>query len=294
MSGRFGRVLTAMVTPFREDLSIDLDEAQRLAKHLVDAGSDGLVVAGSTGEAATMSNDERVSLFRAVKDAVGNEATVVCSTGTHATAISVELTQEAAKVGADGVLVVTPYYNKPPQDALLDHFRTVADASDLPVMLYDIPGRTALKIEVDTLLRAAEHPRIMAVKEAAGDLSALARFCAEKPDDFEIYSGNDDWTLTLESLGAVGVVSVAAHIVGSRIGEQIAAFERGDVAEARRIQLELIPLIRAVFTVTNPIPVKGAMELLGFGVGPPRPPLRRMHPEEKERVRQALEQIGAL
>ncbi|HVE92091.1 MAG TPA: 4-hydroxy-tetrahydrodipicolinate synthase [Actinomycetota bacterium] len=291
---RFGRVVTAMVTPFRDDLSLNVDEAQRLARHLVDSGSDGLVVAGSTGEGPTLTHEEKVTLFRAVADAVSGDAKVICGTGTYSTADTVELTVQAAKTGADGVLVVTPYYNKPPQHALLEHFRTVADASDLPVMLYDIPGRTALKIEVETLLKAAEHPRIQAVKQATDDLTSLARLMAAVPDGFELYSGQDDWTLALQAWGACGVVSVASHVVARKIGEQLDAFDRGDVESARRAQASYVPLVQALFCTTNPIPVKAAMNLLGFKAGPPRPPLGEARPEEVAQVRSALQAAGAL
>jgi 4-hydroxy-tetrahydrodipicolinate synthase len=294
MSGRFGRVVTAMVTPFRDDLSLDIDEAQRLARHLVDHGSDGIVVCGSTGEGATVTDEEKTVLFRAVKDAVGTDAAVIAGTGTYSTAHSVHLTREAEKAGADGVLVVTPYYNKPPQRALLEHFRAVADASRLPVMLYDIPVRTALKIEVDTLLRAAEHPNIVALKDAGANLSASTKFAAGKPEDFEIYSGNDDETLGLLAIGAVGVVSVAAHVVGERMQEVFAAFENGDVATARAVHLSLVPFMSTLFIDSNPIIVKAAMRALGFKVGRPRPPLEPATPEQEEVIRKALQAVGAL
>lgn len=294
MGARFGRVVTAMVTPFSDDGSVDLDEAQRVVRHLVDHGTEGIVVSGSTGEGAVLADREKADLFRAVVDAASGDAKVVAGTGTYDTHHSIELTREAEKAGVNGVLVVTPYYNKPPQDALLAHFRAVADASRLPVMLYDIPGRTATKIATDTMLRAAEHQNIVAVKQASSDFSATADFAAAKPDDFEIYSGNDDETLYLQALGAVGVVSVASHVAGERIRDQFDALERGDVGEARRIQLELLPVIRALFCASNPIPVKAAMGMLGFSVGPPRPPLRAATPEEQARVRAALEAADLL
>ena len=294
MSARFGRVVTAMVTPFRtDDLSLDVDEAQRVARHLVDLGCDGIVVAGSTGESPTLTEAEKDLLFRAVREAVP-DAKVICGTGTYSTQHSIELTHMAAKAGADGVLVVTPYYNKPPQDALLAHFRAVADSSEVPVMVYDVPARTATKIEVDTLLAAAEHPQIAAVKEASGDFSSVARYAGRLPDGFELYSGNDNETLALQAWGAVGVVSVAGHVVADRIGAQFDAFERGDVAEARRICTSYLPLFDALFATSNPIGVKAAMEMLGFKVGPARPPLGPASPELRDRIRRELEGIGAL
>jgi 4-hydroxy-tetrahydrodipicolinate synthase len=290
---RFGRVITAMVTPFREDGSLDVEEAQRLARHLIGHGSEGLVVTGSTGESATLHDDEKVTLYRAIKDAVGTQVSVIAGTGTYSTEHSVELTRQAEKAGADGVLAVTPYYNRPPQDALLDHFRTIADASNLPVMLYDIPVRTALKIELETLLRAAEHPNIVAVKDACNDISFTTLFAARKPDDFEIYSGNDDQTLAYQVLGAVGVVSVIAHVMGDLILEQFEAFERGDTSRAREIQL-LQRRVHAALLTSNPIPIKAAMNMLGFKVGSPRPPLRPANADEAEAVRKALSELGVL
>lgn len=296
MSARFGRVITAMVTPFRDDLSPDLDEAQRLARWLADHGTDGIVVAGSTGEAATMTHAEKTELFRAVKDAVDGNATVIAGAGTYSTAESVDLAREAEKAGVDGLLVVTPYYVKPPQRALLEHFRAVASSCDLPVMLYDVPGRTALKIGVPTLLEAAEHPNIVALKDAAADFSSTMAFVASKPDDFELYSGNDDHTLAYQALGAVGTVSVLSNIgaAGLKLQEQFAAFESGDVARARAVQCELMPLYAAVMSTTNPIGIKAAVTMLGFRAGRPRPPLAEATPSEQEEIRRQLESLGAL
>lgn len=290
---RFGRVLTAMVTPFREDFTLDLDEAQRLARHLVGNGSDGLVVAGSTGESATLTHHEKVELFRAVKDAVGAGATVIAGTGTYSTADSVDLTREAEKAGADGVLVVTPYYNRPPQRGLLDHFRAVADASNLPVIVYDIPFRTGLKIDVDTLVRAAEHPNIVGVKDATNDFASATRLMARVPEGFALYSGNDDQTLAYQALGAVGVISVVSHVMGRRLQEQFAAFEAGDLATARAVQFEEARVHDAL-CAGNPIPIKAAVNMIGFRAGPPRPPLAPATDEEQAKVRKALETLGAL
>jgi 4-hydroxy-tetrahydrodipicolinate synthase len=290
---RFGRVITAMVTPFHEDGSLDVDEAQKLARHLVDHGSEGLVVVGSTGESATTTDDEKITLFRAVKDAVGTDAKVIAGTGTYSTEHSVHLTREAEKAGADGALVVTPYYNRPPQDALLNHFRLVADSSNLPIMIYDIPARTTIKVETDTMLRAAEHPNIVAVKDATNDISSVILLAAQKPDDFEIYSGNDDQTLAYQAVGGVGVVSVIAHVMGDLIKEQFDAYEAGNIARAREIQL-LQRRVHAALLTSNPIPIKAAMGILGFNVGAPRPPLRPANADELEKIREALGIIGAL
>ena len=290
---RFGRVITAMVTPFREDGGLDLDEAQKLAAHLVAHGSEGLVVAGSTGEASVLTDAEQVDLFRAVKDAVGSSATVIAGTGTNWTSHSVDLTREAEKAGADAALVVTPYYNRPPQDALLNHFRIVADSSNLPVIIYDVPSRTVTKIEVDTVLRVAEHPNIVAIKDAGKDIATSTLLAAQKPDDFEIYSGDDDLTLAFLAIGAVGVISVQAHVMGDLLLEQAKAFESGDIARACEIQYIQRRTGNALLTA-NPIPIKAAVQMLGFNVGAPRPPLRPANSDELEKIREALGIIGAL
>jgi 4-hydroxy-tetrahydrodipicolinate synthase len=290
---RFGRVITAMVTPFRADGSLDVEEAQRLARHLVDHGSEGLLVSGSTGESATTTDDEKVLLFRAVKDAIGGDAQIIAGTGTYSTDHSIHLTREAEKAGVDAAFAVTPYYNRPPQDGLLEHFRAIAESSNLPVMLYDIPYRTTVKIEVDTMLRAAEHPNIVAVKDATNDLSQATRLAALKPDDFEIYSGNDDQTLAYQAIGAVGVVSVAAHVMGELLLEQFHAFESGNLARAREIQF-LERGVHEVFLGQNPISIKAAMNMLGFNVGAPRLPLRAANADEEVKIREALSDIGAL
>jgi 4-hydroxy-tetrahydrodipicolinate synthase len=290
---RFGRVITAMVTPFREDGSLDYDIAQKLARHLIDHGSEGLVVAGSTGEASVLTDEEQVQLFREVKDAVGTDAVVIAGTGTNWTEHSIQLTREAEKAGADAALVVTPYYNKPPQDALLNHFRIVADSSNLPVMLYDIPGRTVTKIEVDTVLRAAEHPNIVALKDAGNDIATSTLLAAQKPDDFEIYSGDDGLTLAFLAIGAVGVISVQSHVMGDLLLEQAKAFESGDFKRAQEIQYMQRTTADALLT-GNPIPIKAAVNMIGISVGAPRPPLRAATADEETKVREALATLGAL
>ncbi|MEX0875580.1 MAG: 4-hydroxy-tetrahydrodipicolinate synthase [Actinomycetota bacterium] len=290
---RFGRVITAMVTPFREDGSMDIDEAGKLARHLVDHGSEGLVVAGSTGEASTLTDPEQVTLFRAVKDAVGSDASVIAGTGTNWTEHSIELTREAEKAGADAALVVTPYYNRPPQDALLNHFRTVADSSNLPILLYDIPSRTATKIEVETILRAAEHPNIVGLKDAGNDISTSTLLAAQLPEGFEIYSGDDGLTLAFQAIGGVGVISVMSHVMGDLLKEQFDAFESGNIDRARAIQF-MQRRANAVLLASNPISIKAALNMIGFKVGAPRPPLRAASADEETRIREALATLGAL
>ena len=294
MAGRFGSVVTAMVTPFRGDHAVDLDGARELASWLVDNGSDAVVVAGSTGESPTLSSKEKSDLFRAVGEAIRGRGKLICGTGTYSTAESLELTQAAEDAGADGLLVVTPYYNKPPQRGLVAHFERIADATELPMILYNIPGRTATRIEHETLLRLAERPNIVAVKDSTGDFQAITKLVAESPEGFEVYSGDDWATFGYLCLGAVGVVSVAAHLVGPQIRQMIELIETGDVPAARKIHESLSPLFNAFFVTSNPIPLKAALEMVGRPCGDPRLPLVPATAEEKDRVRRALEDAGLL
>jgi 4-hydroxy-tetrahydrodipicolinate synthase len=294
MGGRFGRVITAMVTPFTEELSLDVDRAQDVARWLVDRGSDGLVVAGSTGEAATLTDDEKVTLWRAVAEAVQGRASVIAGSGTYDTAHSIHLTEEAEKAGVDGILAVTPYYNKPPQRGLVEHFSRIAGVTGLPVLLYNIPGRTALRIEHDTLLRLAEVENIVGVKDSTADFDAISRLISEAPTGFEVYSGDDWATFGYCCLGAVGVISVASHVVGDRMNRMVELVEQGDLGSARKIHEELLPIYRALFIVSNPIPVKAAMGLAGQPVGAPRLPLVPATEDEIGRVKAAMEEVGAL
>ncbi|MBI3648527.1 MAG: 4-hydroxy-tetrahydrodipicolinate synthase [Actinobacteria bacterium] len=294
MAGRFGSVVTAMVTPFREDHAVDHDRAQELASYLIEHGSDAIVVAGSTGESPTLTHKEKADLFRAVGEAIRGRGQLLCGTGTYSTAETLELTQAAEDAGADGLLVVTPYYNKPPQRGLIAHFERIADATDLPIIAYNIPGRTATRIEHDTLLKLAQKPNIVAVKDSTGDFQGISRLIAEAPPGFEVYSGDDWATFGYVCLGAVGVVSVAAHLVGPQIRQMIELIETGDVAAARKIHESLSPLFNALFVTSNPIPLKAALEMVGRSAGEPRLPLVPVTSEERERVRKALEDAGLL
>src|SRR6266487_4223918 len=291
---RFGSVITAMVTPFREDHAVDYDGAQELATYLLDHGSDAIVVAGSTGESPTLTRKERAELYRAVGEAVHGRGNMICGTGTYSTAETLELTQDAEDAGADGILVVTPYYNKPPQRGLIAHFEHVADATELPIIAYNIPGRTATRIEHDTLLRLAERPNIVAVKDSTGDFQGISRLIAEAPDGFEVYSGDDWATFGYLCLGAVGVVSVASHLVGPQIRQMIELIETGDVPAARKIHETLSPLFNALFVTSNPIPLKAALQMVGRSCGEPRLPLVPATSDERDRVRKALEDAGLL
>jgi 4-hydroxy-tetrahydrodipicolinate synthase len=292
MPGTFGSVVTAMVTPFREDFSLDPGRAEALADWLVDTGSNSLVVAGSTGESATLSDQEKLKLFEVLKKAVGGRARVIAGTGTYDTAHSIHLTKEAERAGADAVLVVTPYYNKPPQRGLVEHFTRIAQATSLPVIVYNIPGRTGLRIEHDTLLQLAEVENIVAVKDSTGDFEGLSRLLGSVPDGFDVYCGDDWAAFGYSCLGAAGVISVASHLAGDRISQMLESVEAGDLGGARKIHYELFPLFQALFVTSNPIPLKAAMSLIGQPVGPPRLPLVPATDEETNKVRKALEDAG--
>ena len=290
----FGRILTAMVTPFHDDLSVNYQAAASLAKHLVANGNDGLVVAGSTGEAATLSKEEKLKLFATVLDAVGDKATVIVGTGSNDTRASISLTQDAEKLGVHGSLVVGPYYNKPPQEGYYQHFKAIADNTGLPLIVYNVPGRTASNILPATIARLAQIKNIVAVKESSGNLDQVSEIVRSVPKDFMVYSGDDSLTLPILSVGGVGVVSVAGHIVAKRMQNMISAFFAGDVATARDIHLELLPFFKVIFITTNPIPVKTAVNIAGLGAGPLRQPLIAATAAETEQIKKVMQEIGAL
>jgi 4-hydroxy-tetrahydrodipicolinate synthase len=269
----FGRVLTAMVTPFDTDGNVNYAEAEKLAAHLVAHGSDGIVVCGTTGESPTLSWDEEYQLFQVVQQAVKGQAKVIAGTGSNSTQEAIEATQNAAKLGLDGSLQVVPYYNKPPQAGLYEHFRAIAQACDLPMMLYNIPGRTGQTMEPETVARLAEFDNIVAIKEATGNLDIASQIRALTPSNFAIYSGDDSLTLPILSVGGCGVVSVASHLVGDRIQAMIRAFNDGQTKTATEIHIQLLPLFKGLFCTTNPIPIKAALKLQGWQVGGFRPPL---------------------
>jgi 4-hydroxy-tetrahydrodipicolinate synthase len=296
---RFGEVVTAMVTPFDADGALDVKAARALAAHLVDHGSEGLVVSGTTGEAPALTHAEKLALFENIVEEVGDRASVVAGTGTYDTAESISLTRAAADLGVDACLIVTPYYSRPPQNALRAHFEAVADASSVPLVLYDIPGRTGRRIERATMVSLARHERIVAVKDAVGDPSETARLRAgldaEGLAGFEIYSGDDVLVLPQVAAGAVGVVSVCSHLVGERLKAMFEAWNRGDAVGARRIYVDLVPLFATIMTVTtSPIPVKAALGMLGIEVGNPRLPLVGPTRDEARSIREALERSGIL
>ena len=294
MTTPFGPVLTAMITPFGPDGAIDHGTVWELANHLIDTGSDGIVVGGTTGEAPTLSEDEKVALFRAVVDAVGSRATVVAGSGTYDTAESVHLTKRAAEAGVHGVMAVTPYYSRPSQQGLFEHFTAVAEASEVPVLVYNIPSRTGRLIEVDTLARLSAHPRIVAVKDAVGDLAFTTRTRLACADDFAIYSGDDILTLPIMAVGGIGIVSVASHLAGEQVKAMVDAATAGDWTEARRYHLGLAPLFSALFLEQNPMGVKASLDALWRPVGRPRLPLVAASVETVSAVKEALAAARAL
>ncbi|MFE6596056.1 4-hydroxy-tetrahydrodipicolinate synthase [Streptomyces sp. NPDC057781] len=279
----FGRVLTAMVTPFAADGALDHDGAQRLAAHLVDAGNDGLIINGTTGESPTTSDAEKTDLVRAVLEAVGDRAHVVAGVGTNNTQHSIELARAAERVGAHGLLLVTPYYNKPPQEGLYQHFTAIADAAELPVMLYDIPGRSGVPINTETLVRLAEHPRIVANKDAKGDLGRASWAIARS--GLAWYSGDDMLNLPLLSVGAVGFVSVVGHVVTPELRAMVDAHVAGDVQKALEIHQKLLPVFTGMFRTQGVMTTKAALALLGLPAGPLRAPMVGLTPDETEQLK---------
>jgi len=286
-----GRVLTAIVTPFRDDGAVDFDAFQELARHLVDNGSDGLVVAGTTGESPTLSDGERLDLIRAAIESVGDRATVVAGTGTYSTAHSIHLTEEAHELGADAFLIVTPYYSKPPQRGIVAHFEAIARVSERPIVVYNIPSRVVVNIEPDTISRLAEIETVSAVKQANDDL-AQARHIVES--GLALYAGDDNLVQCFLELGGVGGVCVHTHVVGPRVAEQVSAALDGDLARAREIDSELGPVYDLLKVQTNPIAIKAALALLGHRVGGHRLPLVPADPAETEQIRGCLERLGLL
>jgi len=287
-----GEVLTAIVTPFRADGAVDIDAFRALATFLVDHGSDGLVVCGTTGESPTLSDEEKLELFAAAIDAVGDRASVVAGTGTYSTAHSVNLTERAHALGVDGVLVVTPYYNKPPQRAIVRHFEEIAAVTDKPVVVYNIPARVVVNIEPATIARLAEIENVAAVKQAHDDLDE-ARFIAQETR-LDLYSGDDNITFAFLEIGGVGVISVAAHVWGPQIKQMIRRYRDGDVDAARTLDAELAPAYDLLKIQTNPIPVKAALNLLGHRAGGYRLPMVEPTTGELDQVRSCLERSGLL
>ena len=286
-------MLTAMVTPFTSEDTLDLDRAQGLAVRLLGQGSDGLIVCGTTGESPTVYYDQKMDLFRAVLDAIDGRAPVIANAGDNCTADSVAFARKVVSLGVDGIMAVVPYYNKPPQEGLYLHFRSIAEAVDVPVILYNIPGRSVINMSAETTLRLARDcENIVAVKEASGDLTQIAQIIDGAPEGFEVLSGDDEMTLPMMGLGGTGVISVASHVVGPRFKEMIEAQITGDHTRALRLHLELLPLMKALFMTANPIMVKEALRLTGFDVGGVRLPLVPPTAEQTAELIRVMDHVG--
>ena len=280
-----GRLLTAMVTPFDDEGQVDYEQAKRLARSLLDSGSDGLVVGGTTGEAPTLTHDEKLKLFAATKEAVGGRGAVIAGAGTNDTAASIELSQEAERIGVDGLLLTVPYYNKPTQDGLYRHFEAIARATRLPCILYNIPSRTGVNMTAETTLRLSRVPNIVGIKEASGDLVQIARIIDDAGEDFRLWSGDDSMTLPILAVGGYGVIAVVSHLSGAQLHRIIDDYLAGRTADAARGHRLLLPLMQTLMTAgSNPAPVKYALNQVGFRVGAPRLPLVEPEGDAAERI----------
>jgi 4-hydroxy-tetrahydrodipicolinate synthase len=288
----WGRVITAMVTPLDGQLNVDFGQAGKLARRLIDSGTDTILVGGTTGESPTLTDNERVRLVEAVLDAIGDKAPVIAGTGTNSTAASVALTKQAEALGAHGAMLVAPYYNKPPQNGLYAHFRTVAEATRLPVMVYNVPGRTSVNITPETMGRLAEIENIVALKEAGGSADQASEMVRAVRGKLRVYSGDDSLTLPMMAVGAYGVVSVVSNVAGRLVADMVKAFAAGETARATELHLQLLPIFKGLFLTTNPIPVKAALRLQGFDAGGLRLPLIEATEEQIAAVRQAMLEAG--
>jgi len=290
----FGEMITAMATPFFENGEINYEKAAELAAFLVDNGTDGIVVCGTTGESPTLAEEEKKELFSVTVAAVKGKAKILAGTGSNNTIQTIRLTKIAENCGVDGIMLVVPYYNKPPQEGLFRHFSAIAAQTALPVMLYNVPGRTVVNMTAETTLRLAQVSNIVAVKEASGDLEQIARIRAGAPDNFAVYSGDDSMTLPVLAVGGIGVVSVVSHIAGREIKQMISAFKNGDTETAVKTHLKLLPLVKAMFITTSPTPLKGAMNMLGHNLGPVRLPLVELTENQHEEIADVLTGLGYL
>ena len=292
---RFGRLITAMVTPFSADESLDLPRAQQLALRLLDEGCDALVVCGTTGESPTVFYDQKMDLFRAVLEAVDGRAPIIANAGDNCTADSVQFAKDVVKLGVDGIMAVVPYYNKPPQEGMYRHFRAIAEAIDVPMVLYNIPGRCVVNMEAETTLRLAHDVQnIVAVKEASGNLTQIAQIIEGAPEGFDVLSGDDEMTLPMMGLGGTGVISTIGNVAPARFKQLIDAQVAGDHTRALRIHLELLPVMKALFMTSNPIMVKKGLELVGFPVGGVRLPLVDATDAQTAELRRVMEHAGLL
>lgn len=285
---KLGRLLTAMVTPFDAEGEVDYDQMKRLSLALLDSGSDGLVVTGTTGERSTITDAEQLQLFAAVKEAVGERGTVIAGTGSNCTREGVEMSRDAERVGVDAILLVVPYYNKPTQEGLFEHFKTIAQGTSLPCILYNVPSRTVINLDADTVISLSEVDNIVGIKEASGNLAQVAKILDGAGKDFLVYSGNDSDTFPIIAMGGYGVISVTSHLVGNQMREMIEKLVSGKMSEAAAIHHRLLPLINALFVVSNPIPIKYALNHVGFRVGKPRLPLTEPDERSAAQIEAAL------
>ncbi|NLL52037.1 MAG: 4-hydroxy-tetrahydrodipicolinate synthase [Peptococcaceae bacterium] len=290
----FGKVLTAMVTPFDESLNVNYGEAVKIARFLAENGSDGIVVAGTTGEAPNLSAEEKIKLFKEIKQAVGDSLKVIAGVGTYSTAESVRVIKRCSDLGLDGIMAVVPYYNKPSQEGLYQHFKTIAEATDLPVMLYNIPGRTSINMLPQTVKRLAEIPNIVCIKEAAGNMDQVSELKTSLPAGFTVYAGDDSLTLPMLSLGGAGVVSVASHLVGKQIKKMVEAFFKGEYQTALKWHSLLYPIFKGLFITSNPVPVKFLLNEIGFKTGTYRLPLVGPTQSEQLFLKELLAEIRRL
>ena len=286
---KLGRLLTAMVTPFDNNGKVDYQQARNLAQALLDSGSDGLIISGTTGESPTLTVEEKLKLFTEVKSAIGDRGALVAGTGSYDTSASQELAREAEKIGVDACLLVVPYYNRPTQQGLFEHFKAIAQATSLPCIPYNVPSRTALNLTAETTIKLSQIDNIVAVKEASADLRQITEIIAGTPEDFMVYSGNDSDTLPILSLGGYGVISVASHLIGLQIKNMMENFLRGEIKIAAEIHRYLLPLINSLFIITNPMPLKYALNYVGFPVGKPRLPLLDADGKPAEVIRTTID-----
>lgn len=288
---KFGKILTAMVTPFNENGAINFDETTNLVNYLIDNGTEGLVIAGTTGESPTLTTNEKLELFSHVVKIVDKRIPVIAGTGGNNTQSSIELTKEAEKCGVDAVMLVAPYYNKPNQRGLHEHFKAIAKETTLPIMLYNIPGRSVVKMSADTIIELSKIDNIVSVKEASGDLDQAAEIIENTSDDFTVYSGDDGLTLPLLAVGGDGIVSVASHVIGNEMQQMIQAFEQGDTKRAAKIHRKLLPVMNGLFEAPSPTPVKAALKMKGIQTGGVRLPLVPLSEEEEMRVKTLLDNL---
>ncbi|BFJ01664.1 MULTISPECIES: 4-hydroxy-tetrahydrodipicolinate synthase [Priestia] len=287
----FGKVATAMVTPFDHKGNIDFEKTTQLINYLISNGSDALVIAGTTGESPTLSTEEKLALFRHSVKVVDGRVPVVAGTGSNNTYASIELTKKAEEIGVDAIMIVAPYYNKPNQEGLYQHFKTIAESTELPVMLYNIPGRSVINMSIDTIVRLAELPNVVALKDASGDLDAMTAIIAQTSDDFALYSGDDGLTLPVLAIGGTGIISVASHVIGNEMQEMVKLYESGNPKEAAKIHQRIVPVMKSLFAAPSPTPVKTALQLKGLDVGSVRLPLVPLTEEERQTLVSTLNTI---